>query len=382
MRLFALLLVVLLAAGIPWAGAQEYVIGAGDVVDIVVQGEPDLTRSYLVRPDGKITMPLVGEVEAAGLTSKALAEKLATALKRFVRDPQVSVVIRQAARRNFVYLLGQVTRPGAYEFLEGWTVAELLATAGGTTEKASLRRAVIMRRDQAIPIDLEQLLVKGNPRANAALQPGDVVIVSGIDDRVHVLGEVGKPGYHELKEGDRILDIVTKAGGVTLKGAPERISILRPEGAVTVDLVALLQKGQVDQNVAMQPGDIVFVPETENRVVVLGAVVKPGSYVFKAGDRVVDVISAAGGPGPKAALSEVGLIRQNGVQPAIQNASTAQTPSVTPLNLDRFLKQGDTTQNVALRPGDVIYVPDRREINWGSILNMIQQLGLLLLLAP
>lgn len=376
-----LLLAVVFTGTAPSARAQEYVIGAGDVLDIVIQGEPELSRSYLVRPDGKIAMPMLGEVEAAGLTSKALADRLAAQLKPFVRDPQVTVAIRQAARRKFVYLLGQVVRPGAYEFLEGWTIAELLASAGGTTEKASLRRAVIMRRNQAISVDLEQLIVKGNPQANAPLEPGDVVIVSAVDDRVHVLGEVAKPGYHELREGDRILDIITKAGGVSLKGAPERISILRPEGALTVDLLGLLQKGQVDQNVLMRTGDIVYVPETENRVIALGAVMKPGSYVFKPGDRVIDLISAAGGPTPKAALSDVGVIRQNGQNgEVVPTAQSDKNPSLTQVNLDKFLKGGDTSQNVTLKPGDVVYVPDRVGINWTVLLSSIREFGLFFLL--
>lgn len=376
-----LLLLVMVMGSAPIVRGQEYVIGAGDVLDIVIEGEPELSRSYLVRPDGKIAMPMLGEVDAAGVTSKVLADRLAAQLKPFVRDPRVTVSIRQAARRKFVYLLGQVVRPGAYEFLDGWTVAELIATAGGTTEKASLRRAVIMRRNQALPIDLELLIVKGDPKANVTLEPGDVVIVSTMDDRVHVLGEVSKPGYHELREGDRILDIITKAGGVSLKGAPERISILRPEGAVTVDLIGLLQKGQVDQNVIMRAGDIVYVPETENRVVVLGAVVKPGSYVFKPGERVVDLISAAGGPTQKAALKDVGVIRQNGSEmvPTAQ-AQTDRNPSLTQVDLDKFLKGGDTTQNVALKPGDVVYVPEKGGINWPVLLSYIKEFGLFFLL--
>lgn len=362
------MLAVMLIGTAPSAGAQEYVIGAGDVLDIIIQGEPELSRSYLVRPDGKIVIPILGEVEAAGLTSKALAERLATQLKQFVRDPQVTVAIRQAARRKFVYLLGQVVRPGAYDFLDGWTVAELLATAGGPTDKAALKRAVIMRRDTSIAVDLEKLLVKADPSANIKLEPGDVVIIAVVDDRVHVLGEVGKPGYYELREGDRILDIITKAGGVSLKGAPDRISILRDDGPVTVDLLAFLNKGQVDQNVTVRNGDIVYVPESENRVVVMGQVIKPGPYFFKAGDRVVDLISNAGGPGPKAAMKDVGVIRQNG-----------EKPTVIQVDLEKFLKDGDTSQNVALKPGDVVYVPDRGGVNWPALLTSIREFGLFFL---
>jgi polysaccharide export outer membrane protein len=365
-----LIALALVLAAVPPAGTQEYIVGPGDVLEISFLGEPQLSGLYPVRPDGKITLPMLGEVEVAGQSSRQVADRLAQALRRFLRDPQVTVAVRQSSlRRQFVYVLGQVVRPGAYEYLGGWTLAELLATAGGPTAKAALRRAVILRRNVAIPVDLEQLLVKGNPEANVRLEPGDVVIVSEIDERVHVLGEVARPGYHELRDGDRILDIITKAGGVTIKAAPERISILRDEGPLTVDLISFLQKGRVDQNVPMRNGDIVFVPETENRVVVLGQVVKPGPYFFKAGDRVTDLLSAAGGPTPRASLREVGVIRQNGDKPTVLVA-----------NLDRFFRAGDTSQNVALKPGDVVFVPDRPGVTWAEVLEMVRQMTFLYLL--
>lgn len=368
-RWVAAVVAAVLAGALP-AAPQEYVLGPGDVVEVTVVGEPQLSGLFTIRPDGRITLPLLGDVVAAGQTSRQLAETLAQALRRYVRNPQVSVNLRQPSpRRQFVYLLGQVARPGAYEYLAGWTVAELLAAAGGPTPKAALRRAVILRRDTAIRVDLEALLVKGNPEANVRLEPGDVLIVAEIDERVHVLGEVARPGYQEWRDGDRVLDVITKAGGLTIKAAPERISILRDDGALTVDLLAFLYRGQVDQNVPVRSGDIIFVPETENRVVVLGQVAKPGSYFFRPGDRVTDLLSAAGGPTPRAALSEVGVIRQNGEPPTIITA-----------NLVKFFRDGDTKQNVAVKPGDVIYVPDRPDVNWTAVLAAIREMTVLYLL--
>src|SRR5579863_7280534 len=112
----------------------NYLIGPEDLLDISVWKEPDLTRTVPVRPDGKISLPLLNDVQAAGQTPTQLATHVAESLKRFVTDPQVTVIVT-AINSQRIYLLGEVTRAGAYPLLPGMTVLQALSSAGGLTSR-------------------------------------------------------------------------------------------------------------------------------------------------------------------------------------------------------------------------------------------------------
>lgn len=375
--LVAMLLALALTLSAAPVQSQEYTARVGDVLDILVIGEPDLSRLVTVSPEGSISLPLVGNVHVSGLTIRQIEQRLVDVLKRYVKDPKVVVTFRQGSLdKDFVYVLGQVLKPGPYEYRRGWTVAELLAQAGGPTFRAALRRAVILRRKNgkngstAIPINLEKLM-EGDAAQNQELVVGDVLVVPEINERVLVLGEVAKTGYQDLKEGDRVVDVITRAGGPTLKAAPERISIMRDGEPVKVNLEAFLRNGDMTQNVPIQPGDVLFVPETDQRVLVMGEVAKPGPYVLDRHvvSRVLDVIMLAGGPNKGAKLSSVMVVRQNGEKPAGIG-----------VNLDTVLKGGSTDQNIAVKPGDVVFVPGGFGIQIKDLLDLLSGLNLLRLL--
>lgn len=345
----AVLLGTVMVLSPPGAQSQEFTARPGDVLDVLVIGDSEFSRLVTVSPEGNIFLPLVGNVAVAGLTLKQIEERLVDVLKKFIKEPKVVVTLRQGTTdKEFVYILGQVARPGAYEYRRGWTVAELLAMAGGATQRAALKRAVVIRRALAIPVDLEKLLVGGDPGQNPELKSGDVLVVPEINERVLVLGEVARPGYQDLKDGDRILDTLTRAGGPTIKAAPEEISIMRNGHAVKVNLEAFLRNGDMQQNVEMLPADVVHVPETGRRVLVMGDVAKPGPYVLdnRFQPRLLDVIMQAGGPNKGAKLSGTMVVRQSG-----------DKPTGIPINLDLVLKNGSSDQNILIKPGDVIYVP-------------------------
>jgi polysaccharide export outer membrane protein len=115
----------------------NYTIGPQDVLDISVWKEPELTRSVPVRPDGKISLPLLNDVQAAGLTPSQLAALITTNLKKFVTAPQVTVIVT-AINSQRVFIIGEVLRPGAFPLLPGMTVLQALSSAGGFTQFASL----------------------------------------------------------------------------------------------------------------------------------------------------------------------------------------------------------------------------------------------------
>ena len=165
----------------PAAGtaADTYVIGASDVIAISVWKEPTLSGSLLVRPDGMISLPLLGDVQASGLTPLQLADQIATKLKKFVQDPNVSVVVSQI-HSKVVYLMGEVGKKGPIEMTPGMTLLEAIGSAGGITEFANAKKIYILRdeagKHEKIPVHYKEAL-KGASALDLVLKPGDTIIV-------------------------------------------------------------------------------------------------------------------------------------------------------------------------------------------------------------
>jgi polysaccharide export outer membrane protein len=158
----------------------NYMIGPQDVLEIDVWKEAELTRSVPVRPDGKISLPLLNDVQAAGLTPTQLSEELTTELKKFITDPQVTVIVTQINSQR-VYILGEMTRPGAYPLLPGMTVLQALSSAGGFTPFASMKKIYVLRseggKQEKFPFNYKQVVKGKNPEQNIVLKAGDQIVV-------------------------------------------------------------------------------------------------------------------------------------------------------------------------------------------------------------
>ena len=158
----------------------NYVIGAQDVLDISVWKEPELTRVIPVRPDGKISMPLLNDVQAAGLTPMQLAAQITAGLKKFVDNPQVTIIVTTINSQR-IYILGEVARPGAFPLLPGMTVVEALSSAGGFTQFANRKKIYILRKENGrqnkYPFNYKDVISGKATDQNIILRAGDTIVV-------------------------------------------------------------------------------------------------------------------------------------------------------------------------------------------------------------
>lgn len=191
--LAGLLLCSLLAAVLPasaqapppgpaGAGDEDYRIGPGDVLSIVVWKNDTLTRQVTVRPDGKISLPLVNDVQAAGRTAMEIRQDLTKKLTAFMPPPEVAVIVTEAKGGNFhISVLGEVDKPGRYDLSNRTTVLEAIALAGGFKDFASTNKIVILRqvgtRVRRIPFNYKRAVAAGGEAENLDVMPNDIIVV-------------------------------------------------------------------------------------------------------------------------------------------------------------------------------------------------------------
>lgn len=160
--------------------SDQYVIGPEDVLYIHVWKEEALTRTIPVRMDGKISLPLIQEIKAAGITPVQLKEVLTRKLKEFIENPIVSVTVIEANSCK-VYIMGQVKNPGVFRLRSETTVLQIIPMAGGFTEWANQRKILIVRkedgREKRITVNYKKITGGGNPGSNVTLKAGDTIVV-------------------------------------------------------------------------------------------------------------------------------------------------------------------------------------------------------------
>lgn len=165
----------------------SYIIGPADVLELAVWGNTDMTRTVPVRPDGKISLPLLNDVQAAGLTPMQLRDSVTKALVAYIPEPAVSVIVREIHSFK-VTVVGEVKEPGRYELKDRATVLDVLAMAGGLNEYASRDRIVVLRQEQGtarqIPFAYDKLTTKNGAKNgssdvqdNVCVKPGDVIVI-------------------------------------------------------------------------------------------------------------------------------------------------------------------------------------------------------------
>ena len=164
------------AAAVP----ADYVIGPEDVLSVVYWRDKDMTTDVAVRPDGRISLPLLNDVQAAGLTPAQLRDRLMEVSKKYIEDPSITVVVKQINSRK-VFITGEVNKPGPYPLVGPTTVLQLISIAGGLRDYADSKKILIVRNENGRPMsylfNYKDVVSRKNLRQNIELKPGDTVIV-------------------------------------------------------------------------------------------------------------------------------------------------------------------------------------------------------------
>ena len=160
--------------------ADAYVIGAEDMLSVYVWKEPDMSKSVPVRPDGMISLPLVGEIKAAGYTPVQLQDVLAEAMKKYVSDPQVTVIVDKVSSLSF-NMVGEIAKPGYYPLTRRMTVLDAIAMAGGFKDFAKTKKIYVLRTvngtEQRLPFNYKEVIKGKSSQQNIELQPRDTIVV-------------------------------------------------------------------------------------------------------------------------------------------------------------------------------------------------------------
>lgn len=262
---FACLVVFMLLLSPPALHAQEYEVGEGDLLKITVYDNPDLTTEVRVSGEGKITVPLIGEVQVKSLTATAIGKKLAGLFADgYIKNPQVSVFILEYKSKK-VTALGEFTKPGLIEMRGNSTLMEMISSAGGITANAgetlyiqrnSVKGGSNHKDDITITVDLIKLLEGGGGdiTLNVPVLDGDSIYVPKAAF-VYVTGEVKNPGAFKITKGLTVLRSITLAGGFTQKASKKGTKIVRKNGKSEKAIA-------VKMDDLVQADDIIVVPES------------------------------------------------------------------------------------------------------------------------
>jgi polysaccharide export outer membrane protein len=243
----------------------DYVIGEGDTLQISVWGEKELSLAVKVRPDGKITMPALGEVIATNMTAHDLQMILTLKLKDITKNPIVTVIVTEITN-NKVYIFGGGVKSGVYSLAQRTTLLQLLCQMEDA-KKAGLTRAYVLRKGKKIKSDFSNLFIQGDTADDIAIEPNDVIFIpTKIDKNVYVMGAVNAPKYIEYREGLTVMEAILEAGGFTRFASQNDTIIYRKdddqkEVTIPVKIKKLINDGDLQQNTKLKPGDYVIVKE-------------------------------------------------------------------------------------------------------------------------
>ncbi len=341
------------------AQAQSHKIAPGDEVTIKVLGEDEYSIVATVRGDGKITYPYSGDIDVAGLTAPELREKILTILRKELKRPEVLVSVRELPPPQVsIIVIGAARNQGKVAIKEGSRLIDVIGTIGVINQdRPEWVTCTLLRNGMPKKIDLVKLLGQLDLTENEVLLDGDILWFQELDvakTHIQVLGEVAKPGPMPLPKDASVLSVLVAAGGATTKAQLSKAMILRAGQQIPVNLSTIATAGTVAP-VQLQAGDTLFLPPNKAQFMISGAVSKPGlqEYPYKEGPlTVVEALQLAGNVSPDAELKKAQLVRQ---KPGVEK------PEILPVDLEQILQKGNQKLNVAVEPGDLIFIPSKRK---------------------
>ena len=381
LALLALLLPLLAAAVLPAAAQpvpprEEVRLRIGDVLSIALPGEPAFNKDFPIDRRGRVELPEVGAVELAGRTLADATTLIRTTLGRAYRDLSfLSVSLKD--RRLFITVLGYVAKPGEVDLPADSTVQEAITAAGGLLQGAQLDKFQVRRGSRVTVFDFKKYLDTGDPKDLPSLQPLDVIFVPSspatgnvqvnFDSRtlteqgdasdnltaIKVFGEVNRPGAFSLKDGQTVVDMILRAGGVTQYASIDQIRVIQNGEPSVFNLRQFLDTGDAKLMPPLKPGATIFVPKQAEEirrsvrtVYVIGEVNRPGPLEAGPDSRLLEILSNAGGPTRFADTTRLRILRAGG--------------AVQTFNLFAYT-EGDKSALPEIMPGDAIFVPEKIE---------------------
>jgi polysaccharide export outer membrane protein len=346
----------------------EYKVGIEDVLSIVIWNHPDLTvPSVVVRKDGMISLPLIGNIKVEGLTVPEIEEALKRELNRFLTKPQATVNPREMNSQR-VFLVGNFKKPA---FSSGPLLPVFLLKGGNTLLEAlsdvefypesDLLASYISRGETIIPVNIKALLMGGDLRENVLLEPGDRVVVPSPLKEINVLGEVQNPSRYTVKMDTTLLDALSIAKGVKKDSADLYTAyVARNKQIIPVNLKRMLDFGDMSQDMFLEDGDILYVPNSdEKKYFVLGEVMKPGVVYYKDPVDVVEAIAQGGGFQISAQRKQVVVVRGD-----------LRSPQIYEVNMLAMM-EGRNFERFPLQKGDIVYIPRTYIADWNVFMSQL-----------
>lgn len=338
----------------------DYPLGINDTLSINIWSSTMRFNQQVVIPmEGRIFLPQIGEIEAVGLTTTQLKDKISRTIAGRVKDAKVSVLLLKTHTIK-VYVTGAVKNPGAYSMNALGRFTTALSLAGGPLAEGSLRRITLKHGNKTQTIDWMKFLREGDTTQNPRLQAGDVIVVPPLSHVARIEGAVHQPGSYEFIPGETIADLLRFANGLKPDAAPTQASIANfpadaaaplPEKPLDLSKPAGLQTKLSNRDVITIPTNTLsYLELRKTRVKITGEVANPQEYTLTMGTTLRDLFMAAGGPKASAGLREVKIyhLTENG-ELSNENARV--------VDAYRLLYENDESQNVELKDGDLVAVP-------------------------
>lgn len=372
-KLFAALALLALLSGPAFAGSD--MLRIGDILAVSLPGEEALTADFAIDRQGEIQLPEVGSLKLAGKTLPEASGMVKKSLSQAFRElDRLSVRLKE--RKLVVAVAGQVRQPGTFELPGDANVQVAIAQAGGIVAGAQLDALKVLRGSKKIPLNYKKFLDTGDMALLPVLEPLDVIFVptspltgnvqidfdaslaksgDGQDGgaAVKIFGEVNTPAQFSLKDGDSVIDVIMRAGGVTRYAAVEQIRIMNGGQPSIFNLQAYLDSGDKSVLPVIEPGATIFVPiqveqirKGRHTIYVMGEVAKPGAFEMQAGATFVDILANSGGPTRYADPRQIRILKADG--------------SVVMFDMGAFT-EGKGGKIPVVEPGDAILMPEKIE---------------------